>query len=308
MLPTILSDTLCSLQQEQSRFALAMDFIVDNDGNFISIPKYTNVLISVRKNYSYEDSKMLMTDMNYKDLFDISSKMSKNIKNSHDLVAFWMVTMNKISGEFMAHREFGIFRSAVFINSNMRIEDEVNYNLKDETVRVIQNWNNTIGQYILYKEGVSLHHELMSTQSYIHITSPIRRLVDLLNQMLLFSNLSMIKNMSSDSLLFIEKWTQEMDYVNTAMRSIRKIQTDCELMNRCFNTPDIMVVNHKGVLFDKILKNDGSIHYMVYLEELKLLSRISTHIDLKNYSSSNFKLFLFEDEDKSNKKIRLQII
>jgi hypothetical protein len=43
MLPTILSDTLCSLQQGQSRFALAMDFIVDIDGNFISTPKYTNV-------------------------------------------------------------------------------------------------------------------------------------------------------------------------------------------------------------------------------------------------------------------------
>jgi hypothetical protein len=82
-----------------------------------------------------------------------------------------------------------------------------------------------------------------------------------------------------------------MEYINTAMRSIRKVQTDCELMNRCFNTPDIMNIEHTGVLFDKIVRNDGRINYMVYLEDLKLLSRISTTIDLSNYSISRFKLF-----------------
>ena len=35
MLPTVLSDTLCSLQENQDRFALAMDVYVDMEGNFI---------------------------------------------------------------------------------------------------------------------------------------------------------------------------------------------------------------------------------------------------------------------------------
>jgi len=45
---------------------------------------------------------------------------------------------------------------------------------------------------------------------------------------------------------------------------------------------------------------------MVYLEEIKLLSRIKTKINLEGFH--RFKIFLFEDEDKIKNKIRLQII
>jgi hypothetical protein len=64
---------------------------------------------------------------------------------------------------------------------------------------------------------------------------------------------------------------------------------------------------HVGVVFDKIAKND-LFSYMVYLENIKLLSRITTREDIENYSSVNFKLFLFEDENKIKKKIRLHIV
>ena len=36
MLPTVLSDTLCSLQQDNKRFAFAFDIKVDNNGNIIN--------------------------------------------------------------------------------------------------------------------------------------------------------------------------------------------------------------------------------------------------------------------------------
>jgi hypothetical protein len=92
------------------------------------------------------------------------------------------------------------------------------------------------------------------------------------------------------------------------MRAIRKIQTDCELITRCFHNPEILDSTFNGVVFDKVDKNNGTISYMVFLEEIKLLSRITTKNDMENYSIKNFKLFLFEDEDKLKKKIRLQIV
>ena len=308
MLPTILSDTLCSLQQNQLRFSLVMDFEFDDAGKLVGEPTYSNVLISVAKNYVYEDPYMVEQDVHYRRVFDFTSSLSRQVKNSHDVVSFWMVKMNRTTGEFMAKNKFGIFRSATYLNTHLRIDEETDYGLNENTIRVIQAWNNTIGQYVLYKDGISLEHGLMSLASYIHVTSPIRRLVDLLNQMLLFGHLSLVRNVIEDARLFVEKWTKEMDYVNTAMRSIRRVQTDCELMNRCFNMPDIMTTEHSGVMFDRILKNDGTTHYMVYLEDLKLLSRISTHSDLPNYSIAKFKLLLFDDEDKAKKKIRLQMI
>lgn len=316
MLPTILSDALCSLQENQPRFALVMDFMIDSSGEISEYYPitYKNVLISVSKNYRYEDPKMVNKDEDYKKLYALTNRFDGSVKNSHDLVAYWMVSMNSHTGILMAKHKIGIFRSAFYVTSNLR--SDINPELNEDTVRFIRNWNNTIGQYILFSEDKSLEHELMMThgknasgmKSYIHITSPIRRLIDLLNQMILFQHLGIVKTMSADACIFLTKWIDKIEYINTSMRSIRKVQSDCEVLNRCFMQPEIMESAHMGIVFDKIVKNDGVIGYMVYLEKLKLLSRVITEIDVPNYSYVNFKLFLFEDEDKVKKKIRLQII
>lgn len=314
MLPTVLSDALCSLQQNQLRFALVMDVTVDKNGNLLpDIPiKYANALINVNKNYIYEDPKMLTNDPYYRKLFDLSYLMDNSIKNSHDIVSHWMIQMNMFTGSLLAANKVGIFRSAVYVNANLRVDA---VGLNEDTTRVIRMWNNTIGQYFPFMEDISIEHELIKSKIfkneskvYIHITSPIRRLVDLLNQIILMQHNGLIKNVSGDATRFLEDWIKKMDYVNTSMRSIRKIQTECELLNRVFNHPELMDIEHEGVVFDKIKKNDGSINYMIYLEKIKLLSRINTHSDIQNYTVCKCKMYLFEDEDKVNKKIRVQLI
>ena len=57
MLPTILSDTLCSLQENEKRFALTMEIVINNDGTINQdIPvEYKNVIVKVKKNYHYDD-------------------------------------------------------------------------------------------------------------------------------------------------------------------------------------------------------------------------------------------------------------
>jgi len=331
MLPTILSDALCSLQQNQSRFAFVMDVVVDNDGRLCSeCPiEYKNALIKVSKNYAYEESRMINGDAKYKQLFDLSTKMDRSIKNSHDLVSQWMIFMNTKCGVEMYSRKIGIFRSAAFTkpvdnnnNTNCleyftsvpysvsaKSSSTSSHPLHDETQRIIQSWNNTSGQYVLFEEGIKINHEIMDTQSYIHITSPIRRLVDLLNQMMMFIDLGLVGQISPSAKSFMDNWTGQMEYLNTSMRSIRKIQTDCFVLHRCFGEPDIMNQTHEGVVFDKIVKNDGTISCMVYLEKLKMLSRINVRqpSTVSNYERVQCKLFLFESEDKATKKIRLQL-
>jgi len=314
MLPTVLSDALCSLQEKQPRFALVMDVVVDKYGKLVeNIPiKYANALICVNKNYVYEDPKLVNNDIAYRKLYDLSYLMDTSVKNSHDIVSHWMVQMNMLTGSYMANHKVGIFRSAVYINSNLRVDA---IGLNDETVRVIRSWNNTIGQYFPFMEDVSIDHELINKKNfkneskvYIHITSPIRRLVDLLNQIVLVQAVGIAKSVSDTALLFLADWINRIEYVNTSMRSIRKVQTECELLNRVVNFPDLMEVEHEGVVFDKIQKNDGSFNYMIYLEKLKLLSRINTHIDISNYTKHKCKMYLFEDEDKIKKKIRVQLL
>uniref|UniRef100_A0A6C0JP21 RNB domain-containing protein n=1 Tax=viral metagenome TaxID=1070528 RepID=A0A6C0JP21_9ZZZZ len=314
MLPTVLSDALCSLQQNKPRFALAMDIMIDSCGNLLSDNpiSYASVLINVSKNYVYEDSKMITNDVAYQRLFDVSYLMDNSIRNSHDIVAHWMVHMNLFTGSYMSSNKIGIFRSVVYIDSILN--ENVN-GMSDDTFRVIRGWNNTSSHYIPYTEEVTIEHQLISSKMfngesnvYIHITSPIRRLVDLLNQTLILKNRGLVKNITVDAVKFIEKWMNELDYINTSMRLIRKIQTECELLNRVHNQPNLLDSEHDGVVFDKIMKSDGSINYMIYLEKIKLLSRINTHCNMPNFTNCQCRIYLFEDEDKVKKKIRVQII
>ena len=311
MLPTILSDSLCSLQQGQSRFAFAIDFTISESREgivFIDEPKTTmqNVIIRPHKNYVYEDPKMIYQDIHYNKLFQVSSRIDNNtIKNSHDLVSFWMIQTNKYIAEYMMKQQIGIFRVGKMMSSFQ--EEKQLYHLKEDTQRLIQSWNNMVGQYVVYnqEDTAQFEHCILKTKSYMHITSPIRRLVDLLNQMMIIGNLCPI-SLSNSALEFIDKWCCRIDYINTTSRAIRKIQTDCYSLHLCVNSPNIMNQIHQGIVFDKSENSMGGVFsYMVYLENIKLLTRIKSTICVENYSIHNFKIFLFEKEDNTKKKMRV---
>lgn len=320
MIPTILTDTLCSLLEKQDRFALSMKFFVTNDGALDkSQIEYKNVLINVKKNFRYENNN-LINNVHYQNILNISRLMDKNIKDSHDLVAHWMIQMNAYTGLSMVDKKIGIFRSVVFTDQYKDISELEKIDADEDTCRTIKTWNNTTGKYIAYNETEELTHELIELKSfkqnnygksisrpYIHITSPIRRLVDLLNQIILLNKYNLITKISSNATEFLSNWMGNLTYINTTMRSIRKIQTDCNVLHKCINNPGYMDITHKGIVFDKLIKVNGMYTYMVYLSNLKLLSRITCPYDLDNYSYHMFKMFMFDDEHSFKKKIRLQI-
>ena len=92
------------------------------------------------------------------------------------------------------------------------------------------------------------------------------------------------------------------------MRSIKKVQNDCSLLDLCANNIHIMEKEYTGYIFDKIYRNDNLYQYIVFLPELKLSSRITLRENYENYEIKKFKLFLFHNEEKFKKKIRIQII
>jgi hypothetical protein len=114
--------------------------------------------------------------------------------------------------------------------------------------------------------------------------------------------------LSDDATQFYEKWIKQLDYINITMRAIRKIQHECTLLATCFETPEILDKEYEGYCFDKLVRNDGLYQFIVYLPELKLTSKITIREDLGNYEKRIYKLFLFSDEEKFKKKIRLQFI
>ena len=150
-------------------------------------------------------------------------------------------------------------------------------------------------------------HELLEMDAYVHMTSPIRRLVDLLN-IIKFQKEKNLITLSKESDAFYKKWLSEIDYINVTMRAIRKVQLDCSLLDLCYNNPETMNRLYDGYCFDKLLRNDGLYQFIIYIPELRMSSRITLRNNLENYEKRQFKLFLFSDEEKFKKKIRLQLV
>ena len=308
MLPTILSDCLCSLQENVTRIAFVMDIFIKND-DIIDI-KYSNCFVKVFKNFCYEEPKLLINN-NYIELLNAVKGFSKkfkyinNVKNSHEVVCYLMIFMNYNCANKLLDSKTGIFRSTI-----IKKEIDVPDNLPDDVSKFIKIWNSGCGQYI---DGGQLgnekfmRHALLDVDAYIHITSPIRRLVDLLN-IIKFQQITGLIQLSENVDKFYNRWLADLEYINITMRSIRKIQCDCNLLDLCFNNPSVMEKEYDGYIFDKIIRNDGLYQFIVFLPELKLTSRITLRDNLDNFDNRKFKLFLFNDEDNLKKKIRLHLL
>ena len=309
MLPTILSDCLCSLQSNHTRLAFVMDVSVNQAGEIVEI-KYSNCTINVFKNFAYEEPDLLVNP-DYLELMEVTKRLSykykyiSNVRNSHELVCYLMILMNYTTAKELLKNGNGIFRSTI-MKRDITIPDH----LPEDVTKFIKIWNSSAGQYIdasILAEGQTITHDLLEMDAYIHITSPIRRLVDLLNIIQFQQNTGIIQ-LSENSNKFYRKWLAELDYINTTMRSIRRVQNDCSLLHLCSTSPEVMGKTYEGYAFDKIVRNDGLYQFVVFLPELRLTSRVVLRDNLDNYEKSKFKLYLFNDEERFKKKIRLQLL
>ena len=305
MLPAILSDRLCSLQENIKRVAFVMDIFI-KEQTIIDI-KYCNAIIQVSKNYIYED-RQLLADKKYYIILELVQKLSikykyiNNVRNSYELVCYLMTLMNFYCAKELIKHNTGIFRTTI-IKKQFYVPNSV----PEDVSKFIKIWNSTSGQYIDGSKIADFHHNLLDLDAYIHITSPIRRLVDILN-MIQFQTSYGIITLSENATNFYSNWLNELEYINITMRSIRKVQSDCSLLDLCNNDSNIIEKEYDGYLFDKIYRNDGLYQYVVFLPELKLSSRIYIRDNFDNFLNKKFKLYLFNDEERFKKKIRLQIL
>ena len=218
--------------------------------------------------------------------------------------------MNYNCAKEMLKHGNGIFRSSVFVKKDTNNNNNNNNKGMPEKVgNFIRCWKSSYGQYINLEKNLdtNIRHETLNIDAYIHITSPIRRLVDLLN-IIRFQQNNNMTQLSENASTFYDKWLNELEYINTTMRSIRKVQTDCDLLTLCSLNPGILETEYDGYLFDNISRNDGLYQFIVYLPDLNLTSRINLNTDIPNYTCRKFKIYIFEDEDRLKKKIRLHLV
>lgn len=366
MLPNILSDCLCSLLENQTRFAFTLDIKIKDDK--IIETQFLNTSIIVRHNYHYE-SKSMKNDSIYINAFQTISKMSKKFKyvdivrDSHSFIAYIMILMNYISAKELMKYKTGIYRSVKLGENDIEhITGDIDLSQEMKTFLIM--WNSTGGQYMKYSnvfmsfnsiinqnktddahqdnnkinddnnsqmkednyhelerkvfeqhktsykkpktQTPYMKHDILKLDSYVHVTSPIRRLVDLLNIIELQECIGLLQKSEASNRFFIQ-WTHDdkIEYINTSMRAIRKLQGDCEFLHMCTTKPEILDEIYSGYVFDRIERKDGLYQYVVYLPKLRMVNRHTTRNLYDNFTTHNFKLYLFNNQFSYKKKILL---
>ena len=310
MLPTCLSECLCSLVKDEIRFAITCEFtVIDAE---ISNIEFYNSAIKPKYNFVYEEDALLAFKP-YQNLLELCKEMIKKnrilnqIRNSHDVVAYLMILMNAHTAKQMTEYENGIYRLAT-MKETPTLPDNMNPLAKN----FITIWNSNGGKYVTYDDenmnntNNRFNHEMLKLKNYMHITSPIRRLVDLLNLIQLQKNLSII-SFSEKADHFMISWFNKLNYINETMKAIRKIQTNCNLLNLC-QKPEVFEKIYKGILFDKIKRNDGIYQYNAYIYEINMVSKLKSLDDLENYKEREFKLYYFKNEHTLKQKIKIVCI
>jgi exoribonuclease R len=244
-----------------------------------------------------------------------ASKYTGYIKDSHDVVEYLMVLMNHRCAQKLLDKGEGIFRCISSTTTEL-ITDTTTNNLPQDLPQDIANiaytWSsNSSGKYINVKnklETESLSHQFLNLESYVHITSPIRRLVDLLNIIQFQTQFNFV--LSKKAQEFYQYWTsiEKVSYINTTTKSIKKVQNECNLLHLCTSDPTILEKVWNGYVFDIVEHNNGLFQYIIYILELKIFGKIVLREKLDLYCKGQFKLFIFNNEAKMKRKIRLQFI
>lgn len=293
MLPTILTESLCSLKENTRRFAVAIQFWIDPITKKIdeSMTKIQNVVISPYKNYVYDEVKLVHQDANYIKLLDATTHLGRNIKNSRDVVTFWMIQTNTWMAQLMIQHKTGIFRVGKYIqrdaftafsaslrnstdprssefssdteknittiidddDDELIQEERNNYlNLDSETKRYIE--YHVKAKSVCYDDSLNLEHEVLQKKAYVRITSVMRRYEDMCNEYELMK------------VMGVKEMTRENNYneeeIEERYKKIKKIESESEMLCRTKRGEEKVY----GTIYSRKRLEDGRYEYKIYIK------------------------------------------
>jgi exoribonuclease R len=314
MLPGILSNDFCSLLEHYPRTTLVCDITVQDGSEIVNV-EFSTCVIGVENNYNYDeiDSKKI-TDSTYNKVQSLVSGLNQKYKfantttadpggelDSHQVIEWLMVAMNYFAAKTLAEKQCGIFRG---INTS-----EVREVIPEfEGIKSVQNLYRGLqtqgGKYSTTPQK----HDFLGLDAYCHITSPIRRLPDLLNSLKLQHVLGLI-SFKDETLTIYDKWITQLEIVNDQMKKIKKVQIEARLLELCVNSPGIASKEFKGYICGGEFRGKRIV-YTVYLPDIQLLGIWKTLADstYKIGDSGRFKIYHFKNKTNFKQKVVLDLL
>lgn len=318
MFPKCLSENICSFKNKNNA-ALICDFIIDNNKNIIDYKLRFNK-ITVTHNYTYE-SEELLNDEKYKYLknyiidLNKTNKILECIQDSHDVVTYLMILLNKYVANFLKQHNTGIFRWC-----KLKSEEEVsaihNHNNYENIPIILKNYlelqKYNAGEYGLYNHIQS--HDALNIEQYCHITSPIRRMSDFINMILLIKILNPYL-LDEKAYLFAEKWLTEekVNKLTTDLKNAGKVSKKCSILDKCLRFPSLKEGNLLEGYIYSVKHNINSLSlnqysYEVYIPEFYSMFNVKSSDKYNECDKVQLKVYILLNNDTLVKKTRLKIV
>lgn len=284
MLPAILSEKLCSLCAGKDKYVIAMDVELDNTG--VVAVGFAQCIVRIQRNYVYDEPD-LCVNPTYQALLEATTKI-RECKDSHDVVEVWMVMMNHEASKVLYRAKRGIFR-------DVRVDADIPKSKKQEHYDLVRLWQHTKGSYVTAENHKG--HQMLELETYLQITSPIRRIFDLMNMVEFMEVCGMVSKRTETAARFVEKTTATLDQKNDMMRRIKRVQNDCALLEFC---------QHRT-------SEDPLVAYTLDEADALYIPALNTVVSCDNemefpYSEVRVQVYVFTDEATLWRKVRIQVV
>jgi len=259
----------------------------NNDIDFNII--YTKLFNIKNKTYDSFDKELSVNKKN--NIINLTNKLIDimNLKHdkitsnniSHEMIEIFMVLVNNYTGNFLQnHKKKGILRTQSNEDSENEIIDLNNIPL------YAKDFLNHSANYKIINDNDNNNHFSLGINNYCHISSPMRRFIDMINHLILYD------------IDYINKI--DINFINDIIKKQKKISNAYDLIN-FINIDNIM----KGCVLD--IFDNNNILLVVYNEtnNFKKIVNVeipqTTDLIIKKYLELDIQLFYNPNNFKSNK-------
>lgn len=205
MLPNIISNNLGSLLEKTTRLMLSLQIKYSTQTNKIISSVFRKTYGNIKKNYNYDNypTKYNQYFKHIEYIYTNITQKSIHISDSHIFIEALMIIYNTYFSKMS--NEYHIYRIQT------KNDTPLNYNNYDgELQQFMKLVSSSSAIYSTERSG----HDTLQISDYTHVTSPLRRIVDLMNQEIYYTNTcSLLKRLP-------------LDYINTFNKKLKRCYRD----------------------------------------------------------------------------------